>query len=214
MDEDMRATSLAAYQQIAAEGRGPLTAISGYAHLLLRGLLGPLSDEQREIIESIATRAELVQAVVSQGEAFFLAAAGAPHGPVSLHELDRAIAEVIAADRLPCTWTAPVSAGAVTFLGHARLLARAIVYLASPASLASTSALTGTATATHDGTVITFAITTPDIYNLKSFDWHASIPGSLWNIARTVIARHGGQLHTTPGESDCQLSFSLRTDSA
>jgi hypothetical protein len=214
VDDDLRTTYLTAYQHIAAEGRGPLTVITGYVQLLLRDLLGPLTDDQREILAAIETRAMLTQTVLTQGETFFLASANVPHRPLSLGELEHEILDIIAVDRLHCEWTAPPSVRSLTVLGHTHLLARAITYLASTAYLTVSTALRGTATAELHNSTITFHINARDTFNLGNLEWHINTPGSPWNIARTIIEQHGSLLRITDSEQDYHFSFSLQTRDA
>lgn len=49
---------------ISHELRSPLTVISGYTDLLLRGLAGELSGDQRDLLEAVRNRAELMTNIV------------------------------------------------------------------------------------------------------------------------------------------------------
>ena len=196
------------------EFRTPITVASGYLRMVLKERAGPISDQQRKLLEEAEKSCGRLSALVAEmSELSALEGDRAPFNPGAL-ELRALLADVVGSlPDLPDERTIAVviegADGATPVQGDGTRLRAALssLLVALRREVINSDRLcvrvTGSDDAWHlaigtPGEVETTASADPS--SLDTFDEWRGGTGLSLAIARRIIGQHGGSLHAPPGD--------------
>jgi signal transduction histidine kinase len=194
------------------ELRTPITVVSGYLRMVLKERAGPISDQQRKLLEEaekscgrlsglVAELSDLASleggtAVINRGTLDLVALLRTQ--AEQLAELpDRSVTTVVEADVQPVNVSGDATRLGAAFASLLAALRREVVQsdrLVARVRVAGNEA----AIAIADATLID-ALSTADVSTLERFDEWRGGSGLTLAIARRVIGQHGGSLLAPAG---------------
>jgi signal transduction histidine kinase len=197
------------------EFRTPITVVAGYLRMVLKERVGPISDQQRKLLEEAEKSCGRLSALVAEmSDLSALESGSAPSNPAALDLSAVLQASVAALPELPDREVSVVLEGAgspLTMTGDATRLQGAITSLITALRrevVNSDRLIVRVSRRNPDPMcVITIAgadqidaIQAADTSSLSRFDEWRGGSGLSLAIARRIIGQHGGAVFGTPGE--------------